>query len=205
MPSGDSVLEEQWNHLRPNLLDAYSILVEQLKGSTSNQDLLDAYLAAKRLSATAYQALLRANIPDQDTAWQTVRHTLAYEMDREYGHVLPDWARKIPYNSRTHQELFSLLAERLGQPVPGDYLRVVTADAVHAERRVRELRELGLPVVPAKVAEADTYTLRSLEIDKSYIHSIATNTVKANKSIPEAEKKRLLSVLHPIRSERPFA
>ncbi|MEU0564753.1 hypothetical protein ABZ297_05035 [Nonomuraea sp. NPDC005983] len=195
MPSGDSVLEEQWKRLRPDLLDAYSTLVEQLKGSTSHQDLLDAYLAAKRLSAAAYQALLRANIPDQETAWQTVRHTLEYEMEREYGHLLPDWARKIPYNSRTHQELFSLLAERLGQAVPGDYLRVVTADAVHAERRVRELRELGLPVVSAKMAETDTYSLRSVEIDKSYIHSIVTNTVKANRSIPEAEKKHLLSLV----------
>ncbi|MEV0971239.1 hypothetical protein [Microtetraspora glauca] len=196
MSSGDSILEAQWSRLRPELLDAYSTLIDQLRESASHQDLLDAYLAAKRVSAIAYQALLRANIPKQDTAWQTVRQTLDYEMDREYAHVLPDWARKIPYNSRTHQELFSLLAERLGEPVPADYLRVIAADAVHAERRVRELRELGLPVVTAKVAEADTYTLGSLDLDKSYIHSIARNTIKSNKNIPEEEKKHLLSLLH---------
>ncbi len=194
MHSDRSVMEK-WLRQRPELVDAYSELVEQLKNSASHQDLLDAYLTAKRASAVAFQSLLRANIPKQETAWHTIRHTLEYEMDREYGRVLPDWATKIPYSSRTHQELFSLLADRLGEPVPADYLRVITADAVHAERRVRELRELGLPVIPAKVADSDTYTLRSLELDKSYIHSIARNTIKANKNIPDSERQRLLSFL----------
>ncbi|MEU6741911.1 hypothetical protein [Streptosporangium sandarakinum] len=189
-------MEAKWIKMKPELLDAYSMLVAQLKSSNSSQDLLDAYLAAKRLAADAYQALLRSNIPDHEASWKTVRQTLEYEMNRRYGSVLPEWALKVPYNSVTHQELFALLAERIGESVPADFLRIVTADAVHAERRVRELRELGLDIVSAKVADADTYTLTSFEVNVAYVHSIAANTIKANKKISSKERETLLESLN---------
>ncbi len=181
----------RWNERKIVVADLYDHLAKLIRTSNSLQDLTDVYLASKRAGAEAFQHLVRSRIPDHDTEWSTVRGTLAYEMTRRYGDDLPTWALRVPYGSTMHRELFSLLIDRVGQPVPADYLRIITGDAVHAERRVRELRELGLPVATTSAAGTDAYLLASGDIDLQFVPRIIANTIKGRK-LANDEETRLL-------------
>jgi hypothetical protein len=166
-----------------------------LDGDSPIQDLLDAYLRTKRLSARAYQSLILGSIPDHGAAWAAVRQSIEQGIRERYSGLLPEWALKVPYGSTTHQQLFCILLDRRGGPVPADYLRIVTGDAVHAERRVRELRELGLDVVATKSSGDDTYSLASADVDLGVVPTIVGNNIRANKKIPDAERRELQDVL----------
>ncbi|WP_432520607.1 hypothetical protein [Kineococcus sp. SYSU DK006] len=183
-----------WQAQRPELINAYGELTALIEANASSQDLLDAYLRMKRLSASVFQSLLLASIPDHGAAWVAVRQSVEQRMQEKYAGLLPEWALKVPYGSAVHKQLFCILIDRQGAPVPGDYLRIVTADAVHAERRVRELRELGLDVIAAKASGNDTYSLDSARVNLAVVPTIVVNTVRANKKITEEERKRLQAI-----------
>ncbi|MEU4692396.1 hypothetical protein [Actinoplanes sp. NPDC023714] len=185
---------EKWRSAKKELKRSYEELLALLDDESSTQDLLHGYLRAKRLSAVAFQSLMLASIPDHRAAWDAIRKSVGQALDERYSGLLPDWAIKVPYGSDTHRMLFCILAEHRGEPVSADYLRVVAADAVHAERRVRELREIGLDVVAAKANGRDSYTLTSFDVDLDVIPTIAVNHIRAYKGIPETEKKRLQDI-----------
>jgi hypothetical protein len=67
-------------------------------------------------------------------------------------------------------------------------LRVVTGDSVHTERRVRELRELGLDVQTSKDSGYDYYTLGSLDVDTSFVPVIVANLIKRDGGLSPAQK-----------------
>jgi hypothetical protein len=184
----------RWRSSRGELKRSYEELLQLLDEDASAQDLVHGYLRAKRLSALAYQSLMLASIPDHRAAWDAIRRSVGQALEEQYSGLLPDWALKVPYGSDTHRTLFCILAERRGEPVSADYLRVVTADAVHAERRVRELREIGLDVVAAKVHGYDSYTLTSLDVSAAVVPTIAVNHIRANKSLSDQECKRLQDI-----------
>ena len=52
-----------------------------------------------------------------------------------------------------------------GEPVSANELRMLTGDAVHTERRARELRDLGYQLTAKHVAGSDVYVLESPEPD----------------------------------------
>lgn len=184
----------RWTESAIAVADLYDHLAQLIRTSSSVQDLTDQYLASKRAGAVAFQNLLRSRIPDHDTEWLTVRNTIAYEMTRRYSDDLPEWALRVPYGSSLHRELFSLLLERVGDSVAADYLRIITGDAVHAERRVRELRELGLSVSPTSAAGTDSYRLASDAVDLRFVPRIVANTIKSRK-LPKDVEARLLDVM----------
>ena len=184
----------RWRFVRGELERAYEELLQLLNDDASTQDLLHGYLRAKRLSAQAYQSLMLASIPDHVAAWDAVRKSVGHALEERYSGLLPAWALKVPYGSDTHRTLFCLLAERRGEPVPADYLRVVAADAVHAERRVRELREIGLNVVAAKAQGYDSYTLTGFDVNMTVIPTIAVNHIRANKTLSDKESRRLQDI-----------
>lgn len=60
-----------------------------------------------------------------------------------------------------HYRVYNYLSAQPGVPVPGYELRFLTADAVHTERRARELRDLGFELGTTTVGGARGYVLQS--------------------------------------------
>ncbi|MFB8238765.1 hypothetical protein ACFC58_19665 [Kitasatospora purpeofusca] len=190
-PTGD------WHQLKPDTTHAVKGVLNLLEADDAEadaQNLLDAYLYAKRLLAESMQALVRTTLPAECDTFRDLRAQLAARIAEEYTERIPARYLTVPYGSRTHEELFSMLLRRLGQPVSAALLRVVTRDSVHTERRTRELRELGLDIVTGHESGSDVYTLRSLELDTSLIPTIITNNLR-DKKASESEKKAAKAVL----------
>ncbi|MTD15135.1 hypothetical protein GIS00_14420 [Nakamurella sp. YIM 132087] len=171
-------MEPKWTSYIDDLDSMLESLRLGIQQDSAPEDLVQDYLRLKRKSAQAFKALVVENLRDYRTEWHTARSTLEYEMYRLYEGVVPDWALKVPYGSETHYQLFCVLVERIGRPVAADHLRVVTADAVHAERRVRELREIGLDIDTSKVSGRDSYVLKSLNVDVALAPHVVANLVK---------------------------
>jgi hypothetical protein len=184
--------QDDWSRLKPDTESAISQLLAQLESSSSTQDLLDSYLFAKRLLAESMQAFIRIGIEEGHETFHNLRDQLLKEIQRRYARRVPKRYLRVPYGNRVHEDLFTLLLQRLGKPVEADLLRVVTADSVHTERRVRELRELGLDVQNSKEHGRDLYTLGSLDIDTSLIPTIVGNIIKQDRSLVEAKMRALL-------------
>ncbi|MCI3276480.1 hypothetical protein [Streptomyces cylindrosporus] len=194
MPLKGSNPQADWNRLKPDTIHAVRQLLSQLEHSESSQDLLDSYLYAKRLLAQSLQAYIRITMADELTTLQELRARLGHEMKRRYGDRIPEEYLIVPYGSRTHEELFTLLLQQQGRPVEAAFLRIITADSVHTERRTRELRELGLDIETTKSGGSDVYTLKSLEIDTNMIPTIISNTIKRKKP-PTRERRALHAIL----------
>ncbi|MGW2944753.1 hypothetical protein [Streptomyces sp. NPDC001226] len=124
-----------------------------------------------------------------------MREQLAKELSDRYGELIPDKYLKVPYGSRVHEELFTILLDHQGSPVPAMMLRIISADSVHTERRMRELRELGLDIIARKAQGVDVYTLQSLQIDLDLLPSIPKNLISQDKGLAKEEREALISRL----------
>ncbi|WP_225096268.1 hypothetical protein [Streptomyces sp. CoH27] len=194
MPDSESTPLADWNRLKPSTEHAVGELLKQIQQDSSAQDLLDTYLYAKRLLAESMQALIRTSLPSGITTFQDLRKELSEVMLSQYGDQIPEEYLSVPYGSRTHEELFTLLLQHLGNPVTASLLRVVTKDSVHAERRTRELRELGLDIETRKANGVDVYMLKSLTLDIGIIPSIIKNNLRSKKA-PSSVREAALTVL----------
>jgi hypothetical protein len=186
--------DADWNRLRPAAEHALVALLQQVQQDASAQDLLDSYLYAKRLLAESMQAKIRAGLPAVRETFSGLRERLHEIMVERYGDRIDARYLAVPYGSRVHEELFAILLQRLGQPVTAVLLRVVTNDSVHTERRLRELRELGLDIETQQEGGADTYCLRSLEINPGMIPKIIVNNLRDKRAAP-ADREFALAVL----------
>ncbi|MFF9200814.1 hypothetical protein ACF1AE_03105 [Streptomyces sp. NPDC014986] len=196
MPKKSENLQRSWHSLKPETLYA----VEQLRGQLaapkeSLQDIIDTYLIAKRALAESMQALLRESLPESCPTFHDLREQLARKLSERYGELIPDKYLKVPYGSRVHEELFTILLDHQGSAVPAMMLRIISADSVHTERRMRELRELGLDINAGKAQGVDVYTLHSLEIDLGLLPSIPKNLINQDKGLTKVEKETLISRL----------
>lgn len=189
---------DDWLQLKPDAEVALAELLKQLPAATvdsPNQDFLDSYLYAKRLMAEAMKAYIRIDLDERCDTFHDLRDKLAEEMRRRYSGRIPDVYLRVPYGSRLHEELFTVLLKRIGTTVPAALLRIVTADSVHTERRLRELRELGFDISSFSENSIDVYRLNSVEIKTSMIPTLIANRAKGDRfrALPEAELKAILS------------
>jgi hypothetical protein len=183
---------DDWNNLKESTKLAVGQLLDQLQSETSTQDLLDSYLYAKRLLAESMQAFARVGLSESSETFDDLREQIQAAIDRRYAGRIPDRYLKVPYGSRVHKELFAILLQRQGTPVQAALLRVVTGEAVHTERRVRELRELGLDIQTSKDSGYDYYTLGSLSVDMSFVPVIVANLIKGDSRLSSEQKQNLL-------------
>jgi hypothetical protein len=184
---------DDWNSLKEVTELAVAQLLVQLRSETSSQDLLDSYLYAKKILAESMQAFIRVGLTEPDDAFSRLRGQLQAAINSRYAGQIPDRYLKVPYGSRAHDELFRILLQRQGTPVQSGLLRVVTGDSVHTERRLRELRELGMDIQTSKQSGYDYYTLGSLNIDTSLIPAIVANLIKNDRRLPASERQALVS------------
>lgn len=196
MPRKSDDSQQGWHSLKPGSLYAVEQLRDQLAApKESLQDIIDTYLIAKRALAESMQALLRESLPERCDTFHDLREQLAKELSDRYGELIPDKYLKVPYGSRVHEELFTILLDHQGSPVPAMMLRIISADSVHTERRMRELRELGLDIIARKAQGVDVYTLQSLQIDLDLLPSIPKNLISQDKGLAKEEREALISRL----------
>jgi hypothetical protein len=184
---------DDWNNLKEATELAVAQLLDQLKSEASTPDLLDSYLYARRQLAESMQAFMRASLSQPDDTFSSLRQQIQTAINDRYAGQIPGRYLRVPYGSRVHEELFRVLLERQGTPVQAALLRVVTGDSVHTERRLRELRELGLDIRTSKESGYDYYTLGSLAIDTRFAPSIVANLIKTARGLPPDQRQRLLS------------
>lgn len=197
MPNRDNPSEE-WARLKPDTAIAVGELSRQIESAAPNRELVDAYLYAKRLLAEAMRAFVRMELPERCNEFHKGLAEIYSEMRRRYAGKVPDAYLAVPYKSRVHEELFCLLHQGIGEEVPGSLLRTVTADSVHTERRIRELRELGFSIVSSESEGIDFYRLESADPSFLMIPSIIMK-VATRKKFREMPRERLRQLLerHP--------
>ncbi|MEU4293827.1 hypothetical protein AB0E63_36885 [Kribbella sp. NPDC026596] len=186
--------EDRWDQLRPSAVLAIRELAASLESGGRARDVLDLYVYSKRIVAEVMEARLEMEFPEPCVEFHQIRDELAVAMADQYGDVVPRPYLTVPYGSRVHEKLFQILLQRFDTEVPAGLLRIPTRDSVHSERRLRELRELGLDISPSKSSGVDTYRLRSLRLDFSLIPRIVYNNAQKKKHalMPKAKLKKAL-------------
>jgi hypothetical protein len=122
----------------------------------------DAYVDHKLTSARAMQRLaLRHLALDLDAleGWKARVETAMDDIHLELGGLLPPDFIRVRGFARLHATLYAYLERHAGRPVAATRIRILTADQVHTERRVRELRDLGLAIATSEAGGEDTYLL----------------------------------------------
>ncbi|MFJ7946803.1 hypothetical protein ACIQ6K_24580 [Streptomyces sp. NPDC096354] len=184
-----------WKRHKPNTHFAVGQLAALLEETAESADaVFGAYLVAKKDLARSMQELLRATLPPSRPAFAELRSRVSQSMQDRFGHRVPRRYLAVPYDTIANQDLFGLLHEHMGKPVETAVLRAINADDIHTERRIRELRELGLRIDPVKRDGVGCYVLTSLDLNPAQIQALVAKAIKKS-SLPEAEQKKLIAVL----------
>ena len=110
------------------------------------------------------------------------------------GNLWSRWDMKVRGFGRAHRLILAMLAERVGQTVSVGELRMLTGDAVHTERRARELRDLGLDVDAKHTAGADAYVLSSTVPDVvRAARDLTIKNIREDKALSEPARAALIS------------
>ncbi len=162
----------------------------------SNADLdriIDGYLETRTLLAKTFRDLAQAHLQPVNPVLDEVRWKVERRMKVLYNGRVPKEYLAVRRYGATHQLLAAYLFRQVGRPVSASRLRLLTGDQVHTERRVRELRDLGLSVEAARVAGENQYILTSQEpdVDRGAAIQVAQN-IKSSDLDTETQS-RLLS------------
>jgi hypothetical protein len=165
----------------------------RLQGDTLPlEPLLEEYTRARRVLARVFQeaAVGALDIARYDLAH--VKERVTARLHEVLSDLLPTRVLTVSGYQSPHPLLYGYLAEHHGQRVPSWRLRVLTADQVHTERRVRDLRDLGLDVVE----EHDDYVLTSPapDVDLGVVR-IMDLKLKRRPQLATAEVRRRLEDL----------
>ncbi|MFH9004567.1 hypothetical protein ACH4E5_15155 [Streptomyces afghaniensis] len=188
---------EVWQRLKPDtefVVRELGSALEEPGGSPAA--VLEAYLFAKRALAQSMQSLLRSQLPVASrAAFHEVRARIQDELQSRFSGRVPDQYLKVPYGTTANEELFAVLHQEIGSPVDSARLRTVNADDIHTERRIRELRELGLDITSTKVDGNQYYILGSLELDSTRIRELVIKAIRNSKALSKHQKEELVSHL----------
>ncbi|MFG1707440.1 PIN-like domain-containing protein [Nonomuraea sp. M3C6] len=163
-----------------------------------SEELLDSYLNVKRVLAESMQAVVQDQLSDGCPAFHELREKLSLFMASKIEERIPEKYLRVPYGSRIHEDLFAILYQNIGSPVPAGRLRIVTGDSVHTERRTRELRELGFNIDARKQGSEDVYTLHGLSLDHTLVRSIIGNNVRRDSALSTSDREEILRILGDI-------
>ncbi|MEV5602941.1 hypothetical protein AB0L33_16020 [Streptomyces sp. NPDC052299] len=184
-----------WERLKPNTHFAVGQLADLIADDNGSADaVFGAYMVAKKDLARSMQELLRSTLPPSRPAFEELRSRISQSLQERFGDRVPQKYLAVPYDTVANQDLFGLLHEHLGQPVETTVLRAVNADDIHTERRIRELREMGLRLEAAKRDGVGYYVLKSLDLDPDQMKALVVKAIKKS-SAPEPEQNRLIGIL----------
>ncbi|MFI9160009.1 hypothetical protein [Kitasatospora aureofaciens] len=184
-----------WKRHKPDTKFAVGQLAALLEEADESADsVFNAYLVAKKDLARSMQELLRATLPPSRPAFAELRSRVSESLQERFGDRIPQKYLAVPYDTVANQDLFGLLREHMGKPVDTAVLRAINADDIHTERRIRELRELGLRIDSVKRDGVGCYLLASLDLDPVQIQALIVKAIKKS-SLPEAEQTELIAAL----------
>lgn len=181
---------------RSTASEAARHLARLLEEESDFERLLDGYIEAKRTLARSFRDLSDSRVDPANQVIADARQEMTEQMRAMYGDVLPQAYLCAPSLGSTHAKLLGYLMAHVGTPVPASRLRVLTGDQTHTERRVRELRQIGLSVDAVRSRGENRYVLRDLilSLDEA-IPSVLASNLKADKGLSNAERSRLLRTL----------
>src|SRR5262245_3078693 len=132
-------MQRSWSRQRLRATESVVSLGEILNDPDAGERrLMAAYLETKRLLAEAMQEFALERYADPKPL-EEVKSLLEHAMSTTYPSIPPKY-RKVRRFVTVHAVLLAYLVRRVGEEVSADELRVLTRDAVHTERRARELR-----------------------------------------------------------------
>jgi hypothetical protein len=179
---------------RDAVLDSARMLVDLLSDEhESPERILKGYLEARGLLSDWMYQLAVEQVKPAVGRLEEVKALVKKRMEYLFADRIPAQYLRVRGYRSTHAHIYALLFLNQGEPVTADRIRILTADAVHTERRIRELRALGLTIDAVQLGALDAYVLRSKEPD---VNAAAKEQVKHNlksKSVQEEERKKLLA------------
>ena len=182
-------------------LDNLELFVELVRSQIDRPEveferLLDGYLEARRALSRQFCLVAQGYLLRGDSLLETTRQRVEERMAKVFGGRLPEKYLVVRGYNSVQPILLQYLAQHVGNPVRSSKLRILTADQIHTERRVRDLRDLGFQVEWKKVANDDQYVLKSVEpdLDTAAVVQIRKN-IKDDKKLPKQEKEALLGNL----------
>ena len=143
--------------------ESLEYLTSLLESGADLERVIDGYLEARRLLAKTFRNLAQAHLEPLNPVLDGVRMKVEGRMSELYGGRIPQQYLTLRKYGATHQLLAAYMFRQTGRPVSASRLRLLTGDQVHTERRVRELRDLGLSIEAGRVAGENQYILASQE------------------------------------------
>ena len=181
-------------------LEHFSALVRSQvdRSDVDFERLLDGYLEARRSLARQFCLVAQRYLLRGNSLLEMTRKRIQQRMAELYDDRIPGKYKVVHGYTSVHPILLQYLSQHLGNPVRSSKLRILTADQIHTERRVRDLRELGFDVEWKKVSDEDQYVLASIEpdLDKAAAVQVRKN-IRKDKKFDKTEKERLLRLLGP--------
>jgi hypothetical protein len=170
-------------------------LTSLLESGADLDRVIDGYLETRRLLAKTFRDLAHAHLEPVNPVLDGVRTKVEQRMAQLFGGRVPPEYLTVRRYGTTHQLLAAYLFRQPGRPVPASRLRLLTGDQVHTERRVRELRDLGLSIEAGRVAGENQYILASQEpdLDRGAAIQLAQNIKSSD--LDGAARSRLLTAV----------
>lgn len=160
--------------------------------------LIDGYLETRGTLAREFRELSVTVLVDQADLdqLQGVREAVGSEMRALFAGIVPNEYLVVRGYGAVHKLLYSYLLKHVGNPVPAAKLRVLTGDQTHTERRVRDLRGLGLAIDARTVADENAYVLESEHPDRvKAARFLVERNVRNDRRLSAPERVTLLSRL----------
>lgn len=181
-----------WKILRVSAADAVADLHALLNDPGATEaELVQAYVTTKSTLASAFEAYASERYA-QDTTLTAVCASIEKEMATNFAAVDSKYL-KVRGFGRAHRLILAMLAERVGQVVSVAELRMLTGDAIHTERRARELRDLGLDVEARHTAGVDAYILNSTVPDAvGAARALTIKNIREDRTLSEPARKALI-------------
>lgn len=160
--------------------------------------LLDGYLEARRSLAKQFCLVAQHYLLRGDSLLEITRKRIEERINELYDDRIPAKYKTVRGYTSVQPIILQYLSQHVGNPVRSSKIRVLTADQIHTERRVRDLRELGFDVEWKKVSDDDQYVLASIEpdLDKAAATQVRKN-IREDKKLPKAQKDSLFALLGP--------
>jgi hypothetical protein len=179
-------------------LEHFAALVQSQidRSDVEFERLLEGYLEARRSLSKHFALVAHRYLLRGDSLLEKARKRIELRMAELYGPGVPEKYRVVHGYTSVHPILLEYLGQHVGSPVRSSKLRILTADQIHTERRVRDLRDLGFHVEWKKVSDEDQYVLASVEpdVDAAAALQIRKN-VRDDKKLSKQEKERLLALI----------
>ncbi|TFV74392.1 hypothetical protein E4P39_12950 [Blastococcus sp. CT_GayMR19] len=181
-----------WHKARQEALESVTLLADLLADqSTDEHRLTRGYLETKRALAAAFSEL-GAEKYSGDERMMAAKAAIEVVMREAYPRLSSRYASVRGFG-RIHERILNLLSERIGTDVGGDELRLLAGDAVHTERRARELRDLGFNLVTRDGGAGTVYRLTDARQDVlSAAARLVARNIREDKSLSEADRRELL-------------